>query len=214
MKQITRLGIYNPAVNFFQLMSVLTMEQPENMDVNEMKKKVLIFSSSPRKGGNSDLLCDQFVKGAQEAGHNTEKVILKEKKINYCTGCGVCLNGEKRCPQKDDMAELLEKMITADVIVMATPVYFYTMSAQMKTLIDRVCSRYTEVSDKEFYFILAAADTNKQAMERTVEGFRGFTSCLNGPKEKGVILGTGAWKIGDIKKNDAMKQAYDMGKQV
>jgi multimeric flavodoxin WrbA len=179
-----------------------------------MSKKVLVLSSSPRKGGNSDLLCDQFMKGAQDAGHDAEKIFLKDHKINYCTGCGTCLNGKKPCPQKDDMAEILEKMIAFDVIVMATPVYFYTMCGQMKTMIDRVCSRYTEISNKEFYFILTAADTNKSAMERTVESFRGFTSCLNGPIEKGIIYGTGAWGIGDIKKSDAMNKAFDMGKAV
>ena len=178
-----------------------------------MSKQVLVLSSSPRKGGNSDLLCDQFVKGAQEAGHQAEKVCLRDSKINYCTGCGTCLAGRKGCPQKDDMAAILEKMIAADVIVMATPVYFYTMAAQMKTLIDRCCSRYTEITGKEFYFIVAAADTSKRAMERTLEGFRGFTSCLSGAREKGVAYGTGAWNIGDIKKSEAMREAYVMGKQ-
>jgi len=177
-------------------------------------KKVLVLSSSPRKGGNSDLLCDQFINGNQEAGHQVEKVFLKDKKINYCTGCGTCINGAKRCPQKDDMAEVLEKMVMSDVIVMATPVYFYTMSAQMKTLIDRTCSRYTEINNKEFYFIVSAADSGEQEMERTLEGFRGFTYCLNGAKEKGIIYGTGAWKIGDIKGNKALNQAYEMGKAV
>lgn len=91
-----------------------------------MSKKVLIISSSPRRGGNSDLLCDQFISGAQEAGHHTEKIFLKDRKINYCRGCGTCFNGGKSCPQKDNMANILDKMIAADVIVMATPVYFYT----------------------------------------------------------------------------------------
>ena len=177
-----------------------------------MSKNVLVLSSSPRRGGNSDLLCDQFMMGAKEAGHHAEKTSLKDVTINYCTGCGTCTRGGKRCPQKDDMAQILEKMIAADVIVMATPVYFYTMCAQMKTLIDRTCSRYTEISNKEFYFILAAADTNKRAMERTVEGFRAFTSCLSGAEEKGVLYGTGAWEIGDIQTSDTMKQAYEMGK--
>ncbi len=179
-----------------------------------MNKKVLVLSSSPRRGGNSDLLCDQFVTGAQEAGHQAEKIFLKDKTIKYCTGCGTCLNGRKSCPQKDDMAEVLEKMIAADTIVMATPVYFYTMAAQMKTLIDRCCSRYTEISNKKFCFIVAAADSSKQAMERTLEGFRGFTSCLSGAKEEGVVYGTRAWNIGDIRKSEAMRQAYEMGKQV
>ncbi|WP_246167066.1 flavodoxin family protein [Oryzomonas japonica] len=178
----------------------------------KMNKKILVLSSSPRRGGNSDLLCDQFTRGAQEAGHHAEKIFVKDKKINYCTGCGTCLNGKKACPQKDDMAEVLEKMIAADVIVMATPVYFYTMCGQMKTLIDRTCSRYTEINNKNFYFIVAAADDSTQAMERTLEGFRGFTSCLNGAKEKGIIYGVGAWNIGDITESPAMKQAYEMGK--
>jgi multimeric flavodoxin WrbA len=179
-----------------------------------MKKIVLVLSSSPRRGGNSDLLCDQFVNGANEAGHHAEKIFLKDKKINYCTGCGTCLNGKKPCPQKDDMAEILVKMIGADVIVMATPVYFYTMCGQMKTLIDRCCSRYTEITNKELYFIVTAADARKQAMERTLEEFRGFMSCLDGAKEKGVIYGVGAWNIGDIKGKPAMEEAFEAGNRI
>ena len=178
-----------------------------------MSKKVLVLSASPRKGGNSDLLCDQFKLGAKEAGNQTEKIFLGDKKIGYCTGCGSCYTSHK-CVQQDDMAEVLEKMIAADVIVMATPVYFYTMNGQMKTLIDRTCSQYTEISNKEMYFIVTAADSRKQAMERTLEGFRGFTSCLSGAKEKGIIYGTGAWNMGDIKGCRAMVQAYEMGKTV
>lgn len=178
-----------------------------------MGKTVLILSSSPRRGGNSDLLCDQFLLGAREAGNQAEKIFLKDRKINYCTGCGACY-GKGTCAQRDDMAEVLEKMIAADVIVMATPVYFYTMSAQMKTLIDRTCARYTEIGNKEFYFIVTAADNEEQAMERTLEGFRGFTSCLSGAEEKGIIYGTGAWKVGEIKQSKAMKEAYEMGKAI
>ncbi len=92
-------------------------------------KKVLLISSSPRKNGNSDLLCDQFRKGAIDAGHRAEKIFLAEKKIHYCTGCGACANATRPCVQKDDVAEILEKMVEADVIVLATPVYFYTMCA-------------------------------------------------------------------------------------
>ncbi|MCE5282245.1 MAG: flavodoxin family protein [Deltaproteobacteria bacterium] len=179
-----------------------------------MGKKVLVLSASPRRGGNSDLLCDQFMAGAQQAGHDVEKIFFPDKKINYCTGCGACLNGGKPCPQKDDMAEVLEKMIAAAVIVMATPVYFYTMDAQMKTLIDRTCARYTEIRNKEFYFIVTAADSRKQAMARTLEGFRAFTSCLTGAKEKGVIYGLGVWHAGDVTGTPAMKEAYKAGKTI
>jgi multimeric flavodoxin WrbA len=177
-----------------------------------MPKKVLVLSASPRKGGNSDLLCDQFMLGAKEAGNQVEKIFLRDKRINFCIGCGTCKDNGGNCVQKDDMAEVLDQMIGADVIVMATPVYFYTMNGQMKTLIDRTYSRYTEISNKEMYFIVTAADGRKQAMERTLEGFRGFTSCLGGPKEKGIIYGTGVWNMGDIKGSRAMIQAYEMGK--
>jgi multimeric flavodoxin WrbA len=175
-----------------------------------MSKNVLVLSSSPRRGGNSDLLCDQFILGVQEAGNQVEKIFITDRKINYCTGCGSCFNG-KSCPQKDDMAEILEKMIAADTIVMATPVYFYTMSGQMKTLIDRTCARYTEISNKEFYFIITAAVKSTPAMERTIEGFRGFTSCLSKPKEKGIIYGAGAFEKGDVIGKSAMKLAFESG---
>ena len=99
-----------------------------------MTKKVLILSSSPRRGGNSDTLCDEFMRGAIESGNEAEKFFLRDKTIHYCTGCSTCSLHGKPCPQKDDAAEIIEKMVAADVIVMATPVYFYTMSAQMKTL--------------------------------------------------------------------------------
>ena len=83
-----------------------------------MSKKVLILSSSPRRGGNSDRLCDEFLKGAEAAGNDVEKIFLKDKHINSCTGCSVCSMYGKPCPQKDDAAEVVEKMIAADVIVM------------------------------------------------------------------------------------------------
>lgn len=176
-----------------------------------MSKKVLIFSSSPRRRGNSNALCDRFMEGAVEAHHQVEKVVLADKSIHFCTGCYSCQRTGK-CAQDDDMAAILDSMVAADVIVMATPVYFYTMCAQMKTVIDRTVARYTEISNKEFYFIVTAADSSKPAMQRTIEGFRGFTSCLNGAKEKGIVYGTGAWKMGDILSSRAMTQAYEMGK--
>jgi len=180
-----------------------------------MSKKVLVLSSSPRKRGNSDLLCDQFVFGANEAGNQAEKIFLNDKNISYCTGCGFCTTHEHNgCKQKDDMAEILEKMIVADVIVMATPVYFYTMNGQMKTLIDRVCAKYTKVNNKDIYFIATAADDRKQVLERTIEEFRGFTDCLSGIKEKGIIYAAGVWNIGDVKNTKFITEAYEMGKAV
>ena len=177
-----------------------------------MSKKILIISSSPRKGGNSDLLCDEFIRGASEAGHKTEKVFLRDKNIHYCIGCGVC-NSTAKCVQSDDMEQILDSMVEADVIVLATPVYFYTMDAQLKTLIDRTVPRYTEMRNKEIYYIMTAADEEIEHMQKTVESLRGFTmDCLDGAVEKGIIYGVGAWNKGEILDTPAMVQAYQMGK--
>ena len=176
-----------------------------------MSKNILVISASYRKGGNSDTLADEFIKGATEAGNKVEKIFLRDKKINFCLGCGVC-NDTHKCVQKDDMAEINDKMVAADVIVLATPVYFYAMNGQMKTLIDRTVPRYEDISGKEFYFIVAAADDNVANMQRTIEGFRGYLDCLPGAVEKGVIYGVGAWQIGEIKNSPAIQQAYLAGK--
>lgn len=174
-------------------------------------KKVLILSSSPRPGGNSDLLCDRFGAGARQAGHEVEKIFLKDLRIGYCQGCGRCYGGAHPCAQRDDAAAVVEKMVRADVIVLATPVYFYSLSAQMKTLIDRTCARYTELCGKEFYYILAAAEQDVGMMQRTVECFRGFLDCLDDPRERGVIYGTGAWQAGEIIGMAAMDEAFEAG---
>ncbi len=179
-----------------------------------MSKKVLIISASPRKGGNSDTLCDEFMRGATDAGHQVQKVRLAEHKIGYCTGCGVC-NQTHRCILKDDMENLLDTMLAADVIVLATPVYFYAMNGQLKTFIDRCVPKYTEIKNKDFYFIITAADTDKTIMEKVIESLRGFMrDCLPDAHEKGIIYGLGVWQMGDVKRSPALNEAYEMGKGI
>ena len=179
-----------------------------------MSKKVLILSGSPRKGGNSDLLCDEFMRGAINSGNSVEKVNIAEKNIGYCRGCYYCEKSGGKCIIKDDMAEVLQKMIDADVIVLSSPVYFYSIDAQLKAVIDRTVARWLEVKNKEFYYIVTCADTEKQSCERTVECFRGYADCVEGAKEMGVIYGTGAYRKGEIVGKSQMKQAYEMGKNV
>jgi multimeric flavodoxin WrbA len=178
-----------------------------------MTKKVLIISSSPRKGGNSDLLCDEFMRGAQDAGNKCEKIFLKEKNIAPCMACDACKKNGGKCVQKDDMAEMLQQMKEADVIVMASPVYFYSICSQLKMFIDRIYAQYTDITDKEMYFIVTAA-AGKPALERTIECWRGLVDCLPGSQEKGVIYGNGLWNKGDAVGSEAMTSAYTMGKNV
>lgn len=178
-----------------------------------MSKKVLILSASPRKQGNSDILCDEFALGAREAGHEVEKVRIAEKNIGYCRGCYACKD-TGICAMKDDMAELLQKMIDADVIVFASPVYFYSVDAQLKAVIDRTVARWLEVKNKEFYYIVTAADKEKESAETTLACLRGYADCVEDAKEMGVIYGMGAYEKGEILNTPAMLQAREMGRGV
>ena len=101
-----------------------------------MRKKILVLSTSPRKGGNSDTLADEFIRGAREAGHDVEKISLFDRDIQFCKGCLSCQKTQ-RCIIQDDAAAIVQRMCTADVLVFATPIYYYGMCGQMKTLLDR-----------------------------------------------------------------------------
>ena len=179
-----------------------------------MSKKVLILSGSPRKGGNSDILCDEFAKGATEAGNDVEKIRVSEKKIGYCSGCYYCQNSGGVCAKKDDMTEILQKIIDADVLVLSSPVYFYSIDAQLKALIDRTVARWTEVKDKELYYIVTCADEEQASQKRTIECFRGYAECVEGAKEMGVIYGTGVYEKGEIKDSPEFIEAYQMGRSI
>ena len=175
--------------------------------------KVLAISGSPRKSGNSDVLCDEFLKGAAEAGHTTRKIRLAEKKIAPCLACYGCRENHV-CVRNDDMAEVLGAMKEADVIVLASPVYFYSICAQMKTMIDRCMADYRAIKGKVFYLIVTSADPQHEAADTTLSDFRGFLRCLPDAQEAGVIFGTGTWDKGDVYRHPSLTQAYEMGRSI
>ncbi len=175
-------------------------------------KKVLILSGSPRKGGNSDLLCDAFAKGAKEAGHKVTKIRVVEKKIGYCTGCYACKK-TGTCVIKDDAAGILKKMLETDVIVFASPVYFYSICAQLKTLIDRTVAVYPNITNKDYYFFATLADEGKTAAG-TLQDMQGFLDCYEGSKLKGSLVAEGVYEKGAIKKTKFLEKAYKMGLKV
>ncbi len=176
-------------------------------------KKVLILSGSPRKGGNSDTLCDEMKKGAIDAGNEVEKIFISEKNIHYCKACYACKN-TGICSIQDDMEEVLEKMQKADVIVLSSPVYFYSISAQLKAVIDRTVAKWLEIKNKEFYYIMTAAEDEPTTMDCTLECFRGLAACLEGSKEKGIIFAKGVYNRGEILNTQYLTQAYEMGKNI
>ena len=175
--------------------------------------KVLAISASPRKCGNAEVLCDEFLKGAAESGHDVQKIRLAEKKIAPCLACYACA-GSHVCVRRDDMAEVPEALKAADVIVLASPVYFYSICAQMKTMIDRCLADYIAIKVKPFYLIVTAADPQHSAADETLADFRGYLRCLPGAKEAGMILGTGTWDKGDVYRHPSLEQAYKMGKDI
>lgn len=179
-----------------------------------MSKKILILAGSPRKNGNSAALCLEFARGAVESGHSVETIFLRDKKIGYCQACYNCKNSGGICVIKDDMADILMQMDAADVLVMASPVYFYSIDAQMKALIDRTVAQWLSIKNKEFYYIMTAAEDTDAVMDCTLECFRGFARCLESSVERGIIYGKGVYQTGEIIDKPAMQEAYAMGKKV
>ena len=177
-------------------------------------KKVLILEGSPRRKGNSAILCEEFAHGAEEAGCSVEKVHVAAKKIAGCLGCNACYRNGGACVQKDDMAEIREKMLAADVIVLASPIYFYSMTAQMKAVIDRSYAFYQQLEGRTFCFIITCGATDASYTETMLASLRGFTCCIPNAKEGGYVLGIGAMEAGEIRQSAVMEEAYQLGRGV
>ena len=179
-----------------------------------MSKNILIIATSPRKNGNSNRLVQEFAKGAKEAGNNVEIEYLYDKTINFCKGCLACQK-LKKCVINDDANEITEKMRNSEVIVWATPVYYYNMSGQMKTMIDRSNALFATVNKfKDIYLIACAAENDESAIEGTIKSLQGWLDCHKGTKLKRVIKGVGVDDVGDIERKPYLKEAYLIGKSI
>lgn len=180
-----------------------------------MRKKVLIISTSLRKGSNSDVLAEEFAKGAKAAGHEVEKISLIDKEIQFCRGCLVCQE-KKRCVIHDDADTIVqEKMLHAEVLVLATPIYYYEMCGQMKTLLDRANPLYpSDYAFRDVYLIATAAENSDEVWSRVASGLEGWIACFPKAHLSGVIFGGNATDSGTIQGSPAMKTAFDTGKAV
>ena len=179
-----------------------------------MGKKVLIISTSLRKNSNSDALAEEFLKGAKEAGHQVEKVSLIGKKIDFCNGCLACLNNHQ-CVINDDADSIVQKMKKADVIVFATPIYYYEMCGQMKTLLDRANPLYgSDYSFRDIYILTVAAENERYVPQNAEKGLQGWIECFPKAKLKGALFIGGVDSPGAIANNPGLLKAYQMGKQI
>ena len=156
-----------------------------------MSKNVLVISTSPRRNGNSKLLADAFANGARQAGNSVENISLHDKTICFCKGCLSCQKSQ-RCVIHDDADTIAQKMRAADVLVFATPIYYYGMSGQMKTMLDRGNPLYaSDYAFREVYLLAAAAEEEEHTMDGAVNGLRGWLACFPKARLAGTVFGGG-----------------------
>ncbi len=175
-------------------------------------KNILILSTSLRANSNSAALANEFARGAKEAGHNVEVISLAEKDIRFCKGCLACQK-TKRCVIRDDADEIAQKMGRADVLVFATPIYYYEMSGQMKTMLDRANPLFAAgYAFRDAYLLTAAADDDEQTWQRAKNGLEGWLACFPKARLAGAVFCGGVNEPGEAQGHPAMKEAYDAGR--
>lgn len=180
-----------------------------------MSKQILIVKGSPRKKGNTSAMADAFAKGASENENIITEVVLKDKTIGDCMGCGACQGNGGICVQKDDMAEIYDEMKKADVIVLTSPVYFYTWTSLMKRMIDRTFAVESVLENKKFYLLSAGVAPEEKYMQTMIDSFRQYISCFRagGNEEGGILFAYGTNGPSDVKTMSALEEAYQMGKE-
>jgi multimeric flavodoxin WrbA len=179
-----------------------------------MAKKVLVISTSLRSNSNSEKLAESFAEGVKAAGHDAEIVSLRDKSIAFCKGCLACQK-TGHCIINDDANAITDKMLEADVIAWATPVYYYEMSGQMKTMIDRANPLFPkDYRFRDVYLLTAAAEDEQDVDSRVVNGLNGWIACFEKARFAGKVCATGVTDPGDIGGNPKLAEAYAMGKAI
>ena len=177
--------------------------------------KVLVITTSLRAKSNSDRLAEELIRGAKDAGHEVEQISLKGKEIRFCIGCLSCQKTQK-CVLKDDAVQIAEKVKEAETLVFVTPIYYFEMSGQMKTLLDRMNPLYpSDYKFRKVYMLSVAAEDEDYVPEKAVSGLQGWVDCF----EKAELAGT-LFCGGISDPNEAtgrsveLDEAYQFGKQL
>lgn len=177
-------------------------------------KNVLVISSSLRKNSNSEQLAVSFAEGAKSAGNEVEVISLRDKEIKFCIGCLACQKMQ-RCFMHDDADAIREKMLHADVLVFATPIYYYEMSGILKTLLDRANPLYSsDYQFREIYALATAAEDEENVPEKAFSGIEGWVDCFEKAKLVGTLFCGGVTATGEIHDNPKLKEAYEMGRNI
>ena len=177
-------------------------------------KKVIVISTSLRHGSNSDMLANQFVEGAKAAGNEVEKISLVGKNIQFCKGCLGCQK-LGHCIIRDDVNDIMDKVMKADVICWATPIYYYEMSGQMKTLIDRMNGMYEQnYQFRDVYLLTTAAEDEAETPKRAEGGLTGWIDCYPKSRLAGTLFCGGVNDAREIEGNAKLQDAFELGKYV
>ncbi len=179
-----------------------------------MSKKILIISSSPRRGSNSEVLATSFAAGAAEAGNTVETIILREKHYGFCKGCMTCFK-LGHCVIQDDAVEIVAKMHDADILVFATPVYYYSVSGQLKTMLDRANPLYgTDYAFADVYLMATAAEDEAETVEGTIKAVQGWVDCFDRATLVKTVFAGGVNDAGEIQGHPSQEEAYQLGRSI
>lgn len=177
-------------------------------------KKVIVISTSLRTGSNSDMLADKFIEGAKTAGNDVEKISLTDKDIHFCKGCLACQKLGK-CVIKDDVNGIMQKVLDADVICWASPIYYYEMSGQMKTLIDRMNAMYSlDYKFRDVYMLTTAAEDEPEVPKRAEAGLTGWIDCYPKSQLAGTLFCGGVDAPRAIEGNEKLQEAFELGRSI
>ena len=171
---------------------------------------ITILNGSPRKGGNTEIMVDALKKGAEESGHQVEKINLAGKKITGCLGCQYCFSHEGVCVQKDDMAAILEVLDQTDLLVFASPIYWFDITGQLKCVIDRMYARGK--TGYHFHKSMLMLDSAAEGVyQAALAQYQSIAAYLRW-EDKGVITISGMTDKGSMKDSPRLTDVYEMGR--
>lgn len=171
---------------------------------------ITVINGSPRVKGNTEIMAEEFAKGARENGHEVEIINLAGKKISGCMGCMYCFSSDGVCVQKDDMVEILASIDKADLVAFASPIYWFEVTAQLKSVIDRMYAR----AKKGFHFnqsVLLLDSGSPGVYDAAIAMYKGMTGYLHW-EDKGIITISGMTDKGSMAQSPELKKAYELGR--
>jgi NAD(P)H-dependent FMN reductase len=177
-----------------------------------MTKNILVLVGSPRHNGNTELLADAFINGAADEGNKVTKYVLQGKNILPCIDCQACFKTGK-CILRDDMNEVYELLSSANILVLASPVYFYGVSAQLKALLDRLHNPVRDTFPIKSSVFLSVCADNAEAFIPSIAMYKAIGRYL-GWEDKGIVTACNVESKGDIAGRAELNLAYELGRQV